>query len=303
MNKITIEDYKTAIRAKYKIAIEEDVSGTLSDPTPAEFRDYYFRIFERGLSKIDKEIMEIFFEANENSPLKKAIENCNTGKLKAIIHFLNGKDTRNRTRVEMAAILVDFKPRPLKIFLEKRGIIEEEKIEIGNISISEPTSIENEDRIMTKYKNEDEIEDVSNDDIIIGKLSEKFSDKLKFTIAGIVAVFCLGFLISYYLFPKKQCMQWSNDHYEKVICDLESNGFLSNVGLEPFDERKFELKKLKACDTTSFFKLGRPCVWYGKSTDGNYECFSAPGLHPETGITLRPITEYMISKHILKKKE
>jgi len=49
--------------------------------------------------------------------------------------------------------------------------------------------------------------------------------------------------------------------------------------------------------------LGKPCVWYGKSFDGSYDCFTAPGLHPETGKKLKPITEYIVKKHLLKNKE
>ena len=71
MNNFTIEDYKTAIRAKYKVAIEEDVSGILSDPTPSELRDFYLRLLVKGLSKIDEEIMKLFLRADDKSSLKK----------------------------------------------------------------------------------------------------------------------------------------------------------------------------------------------------------------------------------------
>lgn len=298
MSKITIEDYKRAIRAKYKIAIEEDVSGILSNPKPAEFRDFYFRIFEKGLEKIDKEIMEIFFEANNNSPLKKAIENCNTGKLKPIISFLQGGNTENGPRIEMAAILVNLKPRPFKKFEENGGMIEENR--------ETEKTFHSPQGFFTSEKEEKE-ENQKNGTEVVGKKvaildkptdkspSERFNKKLKLTIAGIMVVFCLGFIISYYFYPKKQCMQWSGDHYEKVDCELNVNGIMTSV-LEPFDEIKFELKKVTVCDTTTCFKNGKPIIWYAKTGDAA-DFFNTHGIHPENEKALRPVTQYIFNKY------
>ena len=94
-------------------------------------------------------------------------------------------------------------------------------------------------------------------------------------------------------------MQWTGDYYERVDCIQEIN----SLDVKPYDEIQFELKKINVSDTTSFFKVGEPCVWYGKSVDGNYECFNIPGLHPETGKTLKPITQYIVDKYLLKNKE
>ena len=94
-------------------------------------------------------------------------------------------------------------------------------------------------------------------------------------------------------------MQWTGDYYEKVDCIQE----IKSLDLKPYDEIQFGLKKINVSDTTSFFKLGEPCIWYGKSVDGNYECFNIPGLHPETGKTLKPITQYIVDKYLLKNKE
>jgi len=94
-------------------------------------------------------------------------------------------------------------------------------------------------------------------------------------------------------------MQWTGDYYEKVDCIQE----IKSLDIKPYDEIQFGLIKINVSDTTSFFKVGEPCIWYGKSFEGNYDCFTAPGLHPETGKTLKPITQYIVDKYLLKNKE
>ena len=51
MNKITFEEYKSAIREKYVLEKREDVSGILLNPTPAQLRNLCLMIFENGLNK------------------------------------------------------------------------------------------------------------------------------------------------------------------------------------------------------------------------------------------------------------
>jgi hypothetical protein len=296
MNNFTIEDYKTAIRAKYKIAIKEDVSGVLSDPTPAQLRDFYLRLLERGLSKIDEEIIKMFLIANENSSLKKTIENCNINKFRPIISFLEGGNTDTKSRIEMAAILVNFKPRPFRKFQDDEGKFEDDKSDQGQ-NKSESIILENEN------KNDDEMKETENkneavsDDIQIkekplkNKTSERFNKKLKLTIAGILIVFCLGFGICYYVFPKEQCMQWSNNHYEKVDCDLKTGK------VEPYDESKFGLKKIKVYDTTSCFINGEAIVWYAKISSDKADFFNTHGRHPENNKPLRPVTDYIKKRY------
>lgn len=304
MSNITIEDYKRAIRAKYKIATAEDVSGILSNPKPAEIRNFYFRIFEKGVGKIDKEIMEIFFETRESFPLKRAIENCNTGKLKPIISFLQGGNTENGPRIEMAAILVDFKPRPFRNFEDNKGISEENKtIEDLNGSEQFILEVEKAEEVEEVEKGEDQNgkQVLSKDNLVntvpSGKsIRERFNNKVKLTIAGISIVFCLGFLISYYLYPKKQCMQWTGDHYEKVDCVQEVKSLVGFNSIKSFEEQQFELKKIEVCDTTTYLKNGQPIIWYGK-INSKVDFFNIDGWNPINGKQLRPVTDHIFNKY------
>ncbi|SHM13953.1 hypothetical protein [Flavobacterium saccharophilum] len=295
MNNFTIEDYKTAIRAKYKIAIREDVSGVLSDPTPAQLRDFYLRLLERGLSKIDEEIIKMFFEANESLSLKKTIGNCNIGKLKPIISFLEGGNTDNKSRIEMAAILVNFKPRPFRKFQEEEDNFEDDNSNKDS-NKSESIIIENESGMEeNENKNEANFENIQTaKKTSVYKFPNRFNKKLKLTAAGILIVFCLGFGISYYVFPKEQCMQWSNDHFEKVDCDVKTGK------IERFDESKFGLKKIKVYDTTSCFINGEAVVWYAKISSDKADFFNTHGRHPENNKPLRPVTDYIKKRYAEK---
>lgn len=108
----------------------------------------------------------------------------------------------------------------------------------------------------------------------------------------ILAVLLLG-STSYYAFVKnaKECVVWVGDHYEEVAC--------SGDELEkPYNKQLLEeFRKVQVNDTTTFFKYGKPVIWYDKSNK-RLEYFTAPGLHPTNGKTLKPISEYMINKYV-----
>lgn len=297
MSNITIEDYKAAIRAKYKIAIKEDVSGILLDPTPAQLRDFYLRLVEIGLSKIDEEIIKMFLEANESSSLKKTIANCNIGKLKPIISFLQGGNTDNKSRIEMAAILVNLSLRPFRKFQEEDRFKDDKSNQ--DLNKSQSIIIENENEAKeTGNKNERTFKNVPTDKKpSVHKFSNRFNKKLKLTASGILIVFCLGFAISHYIFPKEQCMQWLNDHYEKIDCDQKNDETGKFGKIEPYEESKFDLKKIKVCDTTTCFINGEAIVWYAKTSSDKADFFNTHGRHPENDKPLRPVTKYIINKY------
>ncbi|AVR47071.1 hypothetical protein C7S20_18460 [Christiangramia fulva] len=95
----------------------------------------------------------------------------------------------------------------------------------------------------------------------------------------------IGFISS-----KKECMVWNQDHYVKTEC----KGLKSERRFIPYIYNNF--KKIQVSDSISFFKNGKANIWYDK-TDGEIELFSAPGIHPINGNTLKPITKYMVNKY------
>lgn len=276
MKKITFKVYKEAIIKQYLIAQKEDASGILSIPTPAQLRDFCSLKCDRVLSTSDEEVMKLFFETRADETLKRSIEHCNIDKFRPIISFLKGeKDTENQTRVGVAAIIVDFKPRPYSVFLN-----------VGNIN-----------------------EDVSpsNDSIKTDNVADEFKSKVSivkgqnkrwlYLASGILGLFCIAFVVKSYVSPEKQCMQWQKDHYEMVECQCEINNLFASAPVIPFDDDINELNKLAACDTTTFFKGGKAVVWYCK-VNGEPDFFDRPGFHPITGKALRPVTNYIINKYV-----
>ena len=95
---------------------------------------------------------------------------------------------------------------------------------------------------------------------------------------------------------KKECMVWKEDHYEVTTCTGQTNE-------EIFKEYKLKnFRQIEVSDTTTFFKNAKVQVWYDK-TNKELTFFSGPGINPENGKTLRPITNYMIEKYVYSRKD
>jgi hypothetical protein len=316
MQKITFEDYKKAIRAKFEIEKDGVYFNFLTPPSQANLRKLCWERFNSNNSVDDLSIFSFFFEF-EFDPEKKNHFRDQTDRFRPIGSFLkNEKDPANQYAVELAAILVDFQPRPFKKYKERGIIIPENLIEGPKIPFAfgfkKNDESENDEDGNDKIEDEKEIEKENKlKNSLIAGYQSNFSGnttnklrvnskKLKSVIIGIIIVFGLGFIISRYAFPKKQCMQWSGDHYEKVDCDLNVNGLIPST-IEPFDEIKFELKKVNVCDSTTCFKNGKSIIWYAKTGDNQADFFNTHGIHPENGKALRPVTEYIRGKY--KKKD
>ena len=102
---------------------------------------------------------------------------------------------------------------------------------------------------------------------------------------------------SYFIFQKKQCMQWSDDHYELVDCELSANDLVNFNTIKPFDKNLIDLQKINICDTTVFFKNGEAIIWYAKTENG-IEFFNTHGRHPENDNALKPVTPYILNKYV-----
>jgi len=122
---------------------------------------------------------------------------------------------------------------------------------------------------------------------------------------GVLVILVFGSLsygIKSNFFPNKNCMVWVKNHYQATEYDKVKDT-AEVIALNQDVLANF--KKITVSDSTTFFKNGdynRPLVWYGKSPNKReYEYFNRPGLHPETGKTLKPISRYIIKKYILSK--
>ena len=92
-----------------------------------------------------------------------------------------------------------------------------------------------------------------------------------------------------------KCMVWRINHFEKADC------FASNSeNIIPLDEVRLKnFRKVIVNISCNFFDetTGKPLKWYYLS--GNkIEFYTAPGLHPVNGKTLKAITEHIVDKYV-----
>lgn len=91
------------------------------------------------------------------------------------------------------------------------------------------------------------------------------------------------------------CMVWKTDHYEKADCTVS---YKENV--VPLDKVRLKnFRKVPGKLTTIFFDeiTNEPLIWYYKSAN-EIEYFTAPGLHPVNGKTLKAITEHIVNEYV-----
>lgn len=113
----------------------------------------------------------------------------------------------------------------------------------------------------------------------------------------IICIFSISFIIGYSILNKQKWMAWDNNQFVEV--DFDEEKFNLNQ-LKVFNEEQLiQFKKIEPdCSTKFFNEDGSELLWYGKNAKGELEYFSLFGKHPITGKTLKPITTYMIRKHI-----
>lgn len=323
MPTITFEDYKNAIKAKYEEEKNGEYSNNLNSPTAANLRNLCIKRFNAESKKEDLIMFESFFEFPFDKNKKNLFGEEELNKLESVKRFFLGK-TENPAEdtIQLAAILVDLQPRPFNEYRKQHGEEERKLIEelrnttppetketsvstfIDEVEIEKNPSLRNVE--IEKDRNEEAEQTESQEPEVTPKPIAAFVATGKPTISGIikysiVTAFSAGLAIMiYFAFFQKQCMQWSNDHYEKVTCDLEVNGLGSFNVVEPFDKTVFDLKKIKVCDTTPFFnKNGDAIVWYGKTANG-IDFFNGHGRHPENNSPLKPVTRYILNKYVKK---
>lgn len=329
MGKITLEkienDYREAIRDKFKIEqIEGKHSHYLNNPSQALLRDLCWEIFSSDPKPEDLNVYRNFFRTDFKS--EEDTSTKYTDKFKKVGGFYRGeKKPANISTVDLAAILVDFHPRPFNKFrkemdpedielikdlrdtnftkdkvatdiLKDEVKTEEFKGSETTTEIEEPEQIEIEEQEPTPT---DEQKNTSMGIMtLINTGTKPPFNIVRFFAIGVVLI-GLGFII-YLALPDTECMQWSNDHYEIVDCDQETQGLVRINQVELLDKSLINLKKVKVCDTTPCFdKNGAAIIWYAKTANG-IDFFNGHGRHPENNRALRPITPYIFNKYVKK---
>lgn len=334
MRKITQDDiqsdYKEAIREKYRVEKNEGkYSNYLSNPSQAVLRDLCWEIFNSEPKVDDIAVYRNFFKA-DFVPKEMNTSQQYTDKFKKVGAFFKAeRETAKISTVELAAILVDFQPRPFNKFRkeidpENLKLIEElrntkhYKPEISPVGFSDEVEIENfpdskneevEIDKNEKVEKEEEVkhEEVEQDEnqnwetITTGIVDtsppanggkDVWRDGIKKYFLIIVFLTVLS-VIMYLSMSQKDCMQWRGDRYEKI--ERSDEGYCDTY----YDARYFNLRKIDVCDTTKFFDdNGRAKVFYIKIGD-SIECYNQSAPYPEnTQRFLKPITKHMIDKYL-----
>lgn len=322
-----MEEYKKAVLAHYE-AIKNDLHPDfLLHPTTARIRSLCVLLFD-SISVDDKVIFTRFFKANSlNASLNfNDVADFPIDKFKPLVRFMRGgSPPTNHMAMELLAILVDFQPRPLKKFgkLEIKQVElndEAEKVDIpqipdydngGEKEKEKEKEKENIAPFNSDRNDKDEEASVEETSIIVNPpkdkpvLEDTTSPLPPKNYVKMIFVFLLvaiggGYLAKSDLLKEKGCMIWRQDHYEKVACDYELDPTKGGK-IEPVNEQLLKYqRKVKITDTTRFLNPdGTKRFFYGKNIDQQMEYFTLPGRHPETGKTLKELSNYMLKKQLI----
>jgi len=285
-----LEAYKEAIRLKYEIEKMKSYSSFLLVPSRAKLRQLCVERLKDNATVDDLKSFHLFFGFEFGMGTINKLQ-TQTDKFRPIETFLKGEtDLTDIEGINIAAILVDFKPRPFNRFIKADFNLSDERL----------TTLKN-----TKSKEYYSVNDSLKPDntakaVSVQSLKKGLNKKVGIGILSLIGVFSVGYTANGLFFTEKECMQWQKNHYELVDCDEKGTEGLTLI--EPVRKDVLNLKQIDVCDTTTFFKKGKPVVWYCKVA-GKPEFFNTHGVHPETGKALRPVTYYIIKKYVESSNE
>lgn len=159
----TSETYKREILEQYNRERGGEMSNYLFKPTRKQIKEACLWLLYRRNEKYDEGILNRFFQFKEGENKAYAIERVHGDKFKPIINFLTG-ETKSTTpaNLELISWLIDFKVRPLSIYLKTNPKPEDKhettllnvnqitpKNEIEKIDIPETRVIERTDKSIT----------------------------------------------------------------------------------------------------------------------------------------------------------
>ncbi|EIA08014.1 hypothetical protein [Flavobacterium frigoris] len=302
MKKNTLEDYKQAIKAKYEDEKSGDYSSFLINPSRAKLRDLCNIHFKGNGNHNDFLIFRNFFgfdfKEDNSKELKKQ-----TDKFRPLETFFKGEtDLTDISGVDLAAVLVNYEPRPLNRFIKVIGTTTTARKEENTTY----AIIDKSTDFTTDEKKKEPIiiheHPVKRTVVLQSTLSQiqhkTISVKQIFKILLLVVIIAVSaYGMKELIAPKKQCMQWQMDHYEIVDCSSTTQGIGIINEIKPIIEEEMKLKKIEVSLKTPFFQKNKAAIWYCKK-DSKLEYFNAAGFHPENGKPLKPISQYIITKYI-----
>jgi hypothetical protein len=124
MRNNTLKEYKKAIKRKYEIEKEQQYFDYLYSPSRGKLRDFCWLIFEKNPTQDDLNVFRNLFSIDFDHTKKKKFKQYKD-KFRPIETFFKGEtDPTNIDAINLAAIMVDFQPRPFKKFNEQYRVEE-----------------------------------------------------------------------------------------------------------------------------------------------------------------------------------
>lgn len=302
MKKNTLEDYKEAIKAKYEEEKSGDYASFFINPSRAKLRDLCIILFTENSTSDDLRIFRNFFGFDFRDGISTELKK-QTDKFRPLETFFKGEtDLTDISGIDLAAILVRYNKRPIHRFLKltDNTIVLEEKTSYSIVDKNVDFTFEEDKKNRTAVVIPNKpIKKTFIPRLSLQQLQQQTISVPQFFKALILLMVVLAsfYGIKALLFPAKDCMQWSNDHYELVDCSSSVQGISSRNEIKPIIKEELDLKKIKVTQQTPFFQNNKAIVWYCKK-NGTIEYFSASGFHPENGKPLKPISQYIIDKYI-----
>lgn len=292
----TSDSYQKEVLEKYKREKGGEMKGYLMEPTRRQIREACIDLLRKEHSKNDNYILNRFFQFRNEDDKLKAIQNFDADKFRPVVNFLKGKAQKTSPEnIELIALLIDFQPRPLQEYLKSiytPSSKEAIKDESGN-NVDGSGIVTGENNVVTGKSNREE------------NITSTPNWKLVMTITfAFVAILLVTIFfknrISGHASSENFCMAWADSVYLEVSCNTKP---YSKYGtkVEPLDKVRLEnFKKVKVTMASTFFteEANKPLLWYYKTKENEIEYFTAPGLHPTTGETLRKITPYIIQTYV-----
>jgi hypothetical protein len=277
-----LEVYKKAIKVKFEEEKTKEYSSFLLVPSRAKLRQLCIERLKDNQSSDDLKSFGIFFGFEFEFGSKNRLQSA-TDKFRPIETFLKGEtDLMDIEGINIAALLVDFQPRPFKKFakLNSENLVEE--VQSSTVAKSKLNEL---------VKNVEKPVFIKSDNIVssIGNLKQK---------VGIGSLVVLGLFGVKAMFVKeKECMEWKEDHYELVNCESEQAGFATTKIIKHYNEVEFNRRELAVCDSTKFFNGDKPVIWYSKKNN-EIQFFNMDGENPENGAELKKVSQYIIEKYV-----
>ncbi|MBQ0732952.1 hypothetical protein [Aquimarina celericrescens] len=129
----TSSTYRDEILEKYKKEKGGEMSSYLIEPTRKQIKEACLWLLDKRKEKYDDRILSRFFKFKEGENKMHAIERVNGDKFKPIVNFLTG-ETKSTTpaNLELISWLIDFRPRPLSVYLGSAYDAKEEVVQEYN---------------------------------------------------------------------------------------------------------------------------------------------------------------------------